>query len=90
MVLEEGEAGLRCRLVGRLDAQATEEVRRALVGASVGIVDVSEVRLVDEAALVLLEDLATAGARLEGVSPYLALRLEAGRSPTGKKGASKS
>jgi hypothetical protein len=69
--------GLRCRLSGRLDAESTEVARSVLAGsAGLRFADLSELGAVDDAGLVLLEALRVAEVELEGLSPYLALRLE--------------
>lgn len=69
--------GLRCRLAGRLDAESTEVARSVLAERSgVRFADLSELAAVDEVGLVLLGDLRAAQVELEGLSPYLALRLQ--------------
>lgn len=69
--------GLRCRLSGRLDAESTEVARSALAGSSgLRFADLSELGTVDDAGLGLLAALRAAEVELEGLSPYLALRLE--------------
>ena len=69
--------GLRCRLSGRLDAESTEVARSVLAGsAGLRFADLSELGMVDEAGLGLLGALQAAEVELEGLSPYLALRLE--------------
>jgi len=76
-------------LSGRLDAEAGAEVRRTLGDLeSVVSVDVSELGVVDPAGLALLAELRTAGIALEGLSPYLQLRMDLraqteGRGPGG-------
>jgi anti-anti-sigma regulatory factor len=65
---------VRCRLIGRLDAQSAEEVRTFLSGRPpVTIVDATELLFADAAGLALLADAKAAGARIEGLSPYLTL-----------------
>lgn len=77
-----------CRLIGRLDAQGAEEARSFLSERPLpAIVDASELRFADAAGLALLADLKAAGARLEGLSPYLALRLEEERKRLGSASA---
>lgn len=69
--------GLRCRLSGRLDAESTEVARSVLAGsAGVRCADLAELGAVDGAGLALLTALRAAGVELEGLSPYLALRLQ--------------
>jgi len=69
--------GLRCRLSGRLDAESTEVARSVLAGsAGLRFADLSELGAVDDAGLGLLGALRAAEVELEGLSPYLALRLE--------------
>lgn len=69
--------GLRCRLSGRLDAESTEIARSVLAGsAGLRFADLSELGRVDDAGLGLLGALRAAEVELEGLSPYLALRLE--------------
>jgi hypothetical protein len=69
--------GLRCRLSGRLDAESTEIARSVLAGsAGLRFADLSELGPVDDAGLGLLAALRGAEVELEGLSPYLALRLE--------------
>lgn len=68
--------GLRCRLSGRLDAESTEVARSVLAGgAGPRVAEISELGAVDDAGLALLAALRAAGVELEGLSPYLALRL---------------
>ncbi len=69
--------GLRCRLSGRLDAESTEVARSVLAGsAGLRCAELTELGAVDEAGLALLAALRAAGVELEGLSPYLALRLQ--------------
>jgi len=69
--------GLRCRLSGRLDAESTEVARSVLAGsAGLRFADLSELGMVDAVGLGLLAALRAAEVELEGLSPYLALRLE--------------
>jgi len=61
---------------GRLSAQSSDEVRKSLGDLeSVRVAEVSELGLVDESGLAFLAELRGAGAALEGLSPYLSLRL---------------
>lgn len=81
--LDHSGASACCRLIGRLDAQGAEEARSFLSGRPrPAVVDASQLRFADEAGLALLADLKGSGARLEALSPYLALclaRMEQGQ-----------
>jgi len=72
-------------LSGKLDAEASAEVRRTLGGLeSVVSVEVSELGVVDPEGLSLLAELRKAGIALEGLSPYLQLRMDLRAEPEGR------
>jgi anti-anti-sigma regulatory factor len=65
------------RVDGTLDQNASALLRAEVERASTGplVLDLSGLVTFDEAGLALLRVLAAAGARLEGASPYVKLRL---------------
>lgn len=76
MQLDEEPDGVHCRLAGRLTGERCAEIREALADLGpVRVAEVSELGVVEEAGLELLEELRRAGAELRGLSPYLSLRL---------------
>jgi len=76
--LEPTADGVRCHLAGRLDAESAQEARGVLAGCGrLRYAEVSEIGPVDEVGLALLADLRADRVTLEGLSPYLALRLAA-------------
>lgn len=88
--VDHDEAVRTVRLAGRLGREHTAELLR-ICGEAPGPLQVDLASLVsaDQGGLETLAALEGRGARLTGVSPYLALRLDAARAtPTKQHGAS--
>jgi hypothetical protein len=80
VVAEPGRTAVR--ISGRLTAVAARELERVCREASgTLLLDVTHVVSGDDGGFATLRRLATGGAQLVGVSPYLALLLEGDRAP---------
>ena len=72
-----GEAGTVLRLVGRLATDGVQELERACRDVeSPLILNLSELRHVDDSGLAALRELVSRGAELVAIPPYIALLLE--------------
>jgi hypothetical protein len=77
IVRVESSDGTRLRLDGELLRQALGELEKSCEGHEQPLtLDLREMRSADDESLERLLQLAAGGARLEGASPYLTLRLE--------------
>lgn len=77
--LHDEASGTVVRLSGRLEADLVPDVEALCVGVQGPLrIDLTDLLSADPAGLELLRTLASKDAKLEGVSPYLAIRLGLG------------
>ncbi len=84
MVVQENDGGAVVRLSGRLADEFVAEARRVCFSAAEPLlVDATELQDADADGLALLVKILEGGARVEGLSEYLAMRVDALRARDG-------
>ncbi len=85
ITLEVNNDGSTVRLAGRLADEFVVEAERVCLSAEAPLlIDATELRGADADGLALLVKILEGGARIEGLSTYLAMRLEALRERDGQ------